>query len=105
MNGNKEDTVLPMMYMDDAVRATIELMEAEKEKIKIRTSYNLTAISFSAEELSNSVMKYVDNFKCTFTPDERQKIADSWPKTIDDVKPEMIGGGSMSLTWIKFLLK
>jgi nucleoside-diphosphate-sugar epimerase len=80
------DTVLPMMYMDDAVRATLELMEAEKEKITIRTSYNLTAISFSAKELAGSVTKYLDNFKCTFTPDERQKIADSWPKTIDDTK-------------------
>lgn len=82
----KEDTVLPMMYMDDAVKATLQLMEAEKEKISIRTSYNLTAISFSAKELAENVAKYVDNFKCTFTPDERQKIADSWPKTIDDEK-------------------
>jgi len=82
----KEDTVLPMMYMDDAVRATLELMEADKEKISIRTAYNLTAISFSAKELSENVSKYIDNFKCTFTPDERQKIADSWPKTIDDTK-------------------
>lgn len=82
----KEETVLPMMYMDDAVRATLELMEADKEKISIRTSYNLTAISFSAKELSDSVMKYIENFKCTFSPDERQKIADSWPKTIDDSK-------------------
>ena len=80
----KEDTVLPMMYMDDAVRATLELMEAPKEKINIRTAYNLTAISFSAKELAESVVKYIPDFKCTFTPDERQKIADSWPKTIDD---------------------
>jgi len=80
----KEDTVLPMMYMDDAVRATLELMDAPKEKILIRTAYNLTAISFSAKELADNVTKYINNFKCTFTPDERQKIADSWPKTIDD---------------------
>lgn len=80
----KEDTVLPMMYMDDAVNATLELMEAEKEKIKIRTAYNLTAVSFSAKELSESVSKYLPDFKCTFIPDSRQKIADSWPKTIDD---------------------
>ncbi len=79
-----EKTVLPMMYMDDAVRATIELMEAPKEKISIRTAYNLTAISFSAKELADNVSKYIDNFKCSFSPDERQKIADSWPKTIDD---------------------
>jgi len=82
----KEDTILPMMYMDDAVRATIELMEAPKEKISVRTAYNLTAISFSAKELSENVSKYVENFKCTFSPDERQKIADSWPKTINDTK-------------------
>ena len=80
----KKDTVLPMMYMDDAVRATLELMEAPKEKITIRTSYNLAAISFSAEELAKNVAKHIPNFKCTFTPDERQKIADSWPKTIED---------------------
>lgn len=82
----REDTVLPMMYMDDAVRATIELMEAEKEKITVRTAYNLTAISFSAKELAESVSKNIDNFKCTFSPDERQNIADSWPKTIDDTQ-------------------
>jgi nucleoside-diphosphate-sugar epimerase len=82
----KEDTVLPMMYMDDAVNATIELMEAAAEKIKVRTAYNLTAISFSVKELAENVAKYVQNFKCTFTPDSRQKIADSWPKTIDDSK-------------------
>jgi len=81
-----ENTVLPMMYMNDAVRATIELMEANSENIKIRTSYNLTAISFSAKELAESVSKYIPNFKCTFNPDNRQKIADSWPKTIDDSK-------------------
>lgn len=81
-----EKTVLPMMYMDDAVRATIQLMEAEPEKIKIRTSYNLTALSFSAKELADNVAKYVENFKCTFNPDERQKIADSWPSSIDDSK-------------------
>lgn len=80
----REDTVLPMMYMDDAVRATLELMEADKEKISIHTAYNLTAISFSANELVENVKKYIDNFKCTYTPDTRQKIADSWPKTIDD---------------------
>ena len=80
----KEDTVLPMMYMDDAVRATLLLMDAEPEKIKERTAYNLTAVSFSAKELAENVAKYIPGFKCTFTPDSRQKIADSWPKTIDD---------------------
>jgi len=80
----QENTVLPMMYMDDAVRATLELMETEPEKIKVRTAYNLTAVSFSAKELAESVAKYISDFKCTFVPDTRQKIADSWPKTIDD---------------------
>jgi len=80
----KEDTVLPMMYMDDAVRATLELMEADKEKITIRTAYNLAAISFSAKELAENVSKYIPDFKCTFTPDSRQQIADSWPKSLDD---------------------
>lgn len=82
----REDTVLPMMYMDDAIRATIELMEAEPEKITVRTSYNLAAISFSAEELAEEVKRHVPGFECTFVPDERQKIADSWPKIIDDSK-------------------
>lgn len=79
-----ENTTLPMMYMDDAVRATIEIMEADPEKITVRTAYNLTALSFSASELADNVGKYINNFKCTFKPDERQKIADSWPSTIDD---------------------
>ncbi|MBW2999727.1 NAD-dependent epimerase/dehydratase family protein [Candidatus Woesearchaeota archaeon] len=81
-----EKTVLPMMYMDDAVKATIQLMEAEPEKITVRTSYNLTAVSFSAKELADNVAKHIENFTCTFNPDERQKIADSWPSTIDDSK-------------------
>ncbi|MFA7436283.1 MAG: NAD-dependent epimerase/dehydratase family protein [Bacilli bacterium] len=79
-----ENTTLPMMYMDDAVRATIEIMKADPEKITVRTAYNLTALSFSASELADNVGKYINNFKCTFKPDERQKIADSWPSTIDD---------------------
>ena len=81
-----EKTVLPMMYMDDAVKATLKLMDAEPEKITVRTSYNLAAVSFSAGELAENVKKRVPGFKCTFTPDSRQKIADSWPKTIDDSK-------------------
>ncbi|MDD5043646.1 MAG: NAD-dependent epimerase/dehydratase family protein [Patescibacteria group bacterium] len=78
------DTVLPMMYMPDAVRATIELMEAPAENIKIRTSYNLTALSFSAEELAQMVANHVPGFTCVYHPDDRQKIADSWPRSIDD---------------------
>ena len=81
-----EETVLPMMYMDDAVNATIQLMEADAEKISVRTSYNLTAISFSAKELADNITKHIDGFTCTFSSDERQKIADSWPSSIDDSK-------------------
>ena len=77
-------TVLPMMYMPDAIRGTIALMEAPAEKITIRTSYNFAAISFSAEELAAEVAKLMPGFACTYVPDHRQKIADSWPKSIDD---------------------
>ncbi|MFH1306878.1 MAG: NAD-dependent epimerase/dehydratase family protein [Candidatus Micrarchaeota archaeon] len=80
----KEDTVLPMMYMPDAVRSVVELMAAPGKNLTVRTSYNLAAISFSAKELAEEVKKKIPNFECTFSPDERQKIADSWPKTIDD---------------------
>jgi nucleoside-diphosphate-sugar epimerase len=79
-----EETVLPMMYMDDAIKATIDIMQAPKENISIRTSYNVAAISFSAKRLAEEVSKHIDNFKCTFNPDNRQKIANSWPKVIDD---------------------
>jgi nucleoside-diphosphate-sugar epimerase len=79
-----ENTVLPMMYMDDAVKATLELMEADKDQVSIRTSYNLAAISFSAKELEEEIKKLVPEFKVKYIPDDRQKIADSWPQSIDD---------------------
>jgi len=78
------DTVLPMMYMPDAIRGTIELMEAPKEKLSVKTAYNLAAISFSAKELASVVAKKVKGFSCSYAPDHRQKIADSWPQSIDD---------------------
>ncbi len=77
-------TTLPMMYMDDAIRATIELMEADKEKIKIRTSYNVAAISFAPEELAAEIKKHIPYFEINYEPDFRQKIAESWPQSIDD---------------------
>jgi len=80
----KEDATLPMMYMDDAINATLQLMEAPAEKIKIRTSYNIGAISFSPKELANEIKKHMPEFNCTYEPDFRQKIADSWPTSIDD---------------------
>ena len=78
------DTVLPMMYMPDAIRSTIDLMEAPSENVKIHTSYNITAMSFSAAELVEEITKHIPDFKCSYEPDFRQKIAESWPKRIDD---------------------
>ncbi len=79
-----EDTALPMMYMEDAIRATIELMEAPKEQIKIRSSYNLSACSFTPKQLSEEIKLYYPSFRIVYAPDYRQKIADSWPSSIDD---------------------
>jgi nucleoside-diphosphate-sugar epimerase len=80
----KESTVLPMMYMDDAIKGTIDLMEAPAESIKIRTSYNHAAISFSVTELADEIAKRMPGFECAYEPDHRQNIADSWPMSIDD---------------------
>jgi len=80
----KEDTYLPMMYMPDAIRATIELMEAPAEKISIRTSYNISGISFSPNEIAAEIKKNIKDFHITYSPDYRQAIADSWPQSIDD---------------------
>ncbi len=80
----KEDTYLPMMYMPDAIRATIELMEAPADKIKIRTSYNVSAISFSPSEIGAEIKKHIRDFEINYSPDYRQAIADSWPRSIDD---------------------
>ncbi len=80
----KEDTYLPMMYMPDAIRATIELMEAPAEKISVRTSYNIHGMSFSPKEIAAEIKKHIPGFKITYNPDYRQPIADSWPQSIDD---------------------
>ena len=80
----KEDTYLPMMYMPDAIRATIELMEAPADKISIRTAYNVSSISFSPSEISAEIKKHIPTFQVSYSPDYRQAIADSWPKSIDD---------------------
>jgi nucleoside-diphosphate-sugar epimerase len=80
----RPETRLPMMYMDDAVRATVELMLADASSLSVRTSYNITAMSFTAAELAVEVAKRVDGFSCDFEPDFRQAIADSWPDSIDD---------------------
>lgn len=82
----RPDTVLPMMYMDDAIRATLELMDAAADRISVRTSYNLAAMSFSAKQLADAITQRIPEFVCAYEPDERQKIADSWPQSIDDGK-------------------
>ncbi len=79
-----EDTTLPMIYMEDAIRATLELMEAPADALTVRTSYNLQGMSFSPAELYSAIQKYIPNFEISYAPDERQKIAEAWPKTIDD---------------------
>ena len=94
----KADTVLPMIYMDDAVQATLQLMEAPADKISIRTSYNLGGLSFTAQDLADNVAKYVPSFSCAFKPDERQLIADSWPRTIDDTAARADWGWQPSFT-------
>lgn len=80
----EDDTALPMMFIDDAVRATLELMDAPSENISIRSSYNVAAISFTPEELFWEIEKHINSFKISYKPDFRQKIADSWPDSIDD---------------------
>ena len=80
----KEDTALPMMFMDDAIRATIELMEAPIESVKIKSSYNLAGISFTPAVLAKAIQKVMPNFEIEYNPDFRQAIADSWPNSIDD---------------------
>lgn len=80
----EKDSVLPMLYMDDAIAGTIQLMSAPKENIKIRTSYNLGGISFSPEEIFEEIKKNIPDFTIKYTPDFRQKIANSWPYSIDD---------------------
>lgn len=80
----KEDAYLPMMYMEDAIRATIEIMAAPAEQIKIRSSYNLGGISFSPKEIAAAIKKQLPEFSISYNPDFRQKIAESWPSSIND---------------------
>ncbi|WP_342617843.1 NAD-dependent epimerase/dehydratase family protein [Rhodoferax sp. GW822-FHT02A01] len=78
------DTRLPMMYMPDAIRATLELMDAPADSVQERGSYNLAAVSFTPEEIAAAIRKYIPGFEISYAPDFRQAIADSWPRSIDD---------------------
>jgi nucleoside-diphosphate-sugar epimerase len=80
----KEDSYLPMMYMPDAIRATMELMHAPAKQISVRTSYNISGMSFSPKEIAASIQKHIPEFQLSCEPDYRQAIADSWPQSIDD---------------------
>lgn len=80
----KEDTTLPMMYIDDAIEATLKMMQASKDSIKIRSSYNLASISFNPKEIATSIRKHITEFEITYKPDFRQAIAETWPHSIDD---------------------
>lgn len=79
-----EDTYLPMMYMPDAIKATIELMEAPAASISVRHSYNISGMSFSPKEIATAIKKHIPAFEISYKPDYRQQIADSWPQSIDD---------------------
>jgi nucleoside-diphosphate-sugar epimerase len=80
----KKDTVLPMMYMPDCIKGTIDLIESDTSKLQHHCDYNLASMSFSAGELAEEIKKHIPKFKCEFKPDFRQAIADTWPKSIDD---------------------
>jgi threonine 3-dehydrogenase len=80
----RPDTRLPMMYIDDCLRSLLEFMTAPEEKIKNRRVYNVTAMSFTPEELADKLSKFVPELKVTYRPDSRQEIADSWPEVFDD---------------------
>jgi len=79
-----KDTTLPMMYMTDAIKATLEIMQADSDKIKIRSSYNIAGCSFNPEELANEIQSYIPDFKISYNKDCRQEIADSWPDSLED---------------------
>lgn len=78
------DTVIPMMYMPDAIRAAMEFMDSPRSRLRTHLGYNLAAMSFSATQLAKEVKRHLPDFVCTYAPDERQKIADSWPRSVDD---------------------
>ena len=87
-----ENTKLPMMYMSDAIRATIQIMQAPANQIKIRSSYNLAGVSFSPKEIANEISKHIANFEISYNIDYRQEIADSWPSSINDLNAQQDWG-------------
>ncbi len=91
-------TTLPMMFMDDAIKATFGIMETAKENIKIKSSYNLAAMSFSPAQIAASVRKHIPDFEIEYNPDFRQKIADSWPQSIDDSEAKKDWGWDYSIS-------
>ena len=96
-----EDTCLPMMYMEDAVHATVQIMQVNANQINIRTSYNLSAMNFTPKELASAIHQHLPNFTMTYKPDYRQAIADSWPDSIDDTKAREDWGWSPKYTLLK----
>ncbi|PIB29358.1 NAD-dependent epimerase [Maribacter sp. 4U21] len=84
----KEDTALPMMFMDDAIRATLQIMDSAPKAIKVRSSYNLSAMSFTPAQMAKSIQEQLPDFKMEYEPDFRQAIADSWPSSIDDTNAQ-----------------
>jgi nucleoside-diphosphate-sugar epimerase len=80
----REDATLPMMYMPDALRGAIQIMEVDRSRVKLHRAYNLAAMSFSPSELASEIRRHIGSFRISYSPDSRQRIADSWPKSIDD---------------------
>ena len=91
-----EDTRMPMMYMPDAVKSILDIMDSADENITVRTSYNIAAFSFSAGELAAAIRRHIPHFTCTYKPDFRQAIADSWPRSLDDSAARVEWGWSPS---------
>jgi len=96
-----EDTCLPMMYMEDAVHATVQIMQVNANQINIRTSYNLSAMNFTPKELASAIHQHLPNFTMTYKTDYRQAIADSWPDSIDDTIAREDWGWSPKYTLLK----
>jgi nucleoside-diphosphate-sugar epimerase len=92
------ETTLPMMFMDDAIKATFGIMETKKKNVKIRSSYNLAGMSFNPEEIASSIKKYIPDFEIGYEPDFRQEIADSWPQSIDDSEARKDWGWKHSIS-------